>query len=97
APKHQQPVEVALIMRALDPEVKEAVWRAFEPAIPVPVDRHPLGTHRRRKSDRACFEVMLVRLVTGCSWEDAERLCGNVVSDTTVRTRRDEWIAAGIY
>ena len=73
-------------MRALDPEVKEAVWRAIEPVIPVPVDRHPLGTHRRRKSDRACFEVMLVRLVTGCSWEDAERLCGNIVSDTTVRT-----------
>ncbi len=40
---------------------------------------------------------MLVRLVTGCSWEDAERLCGNKVSDTTVRDRRDEWIVAGLY
>jgi len=40
---------------------------------------------------------MLVRLVTGCSWEDAERLCGNKVSDTTVRERRDEWIAAGVF
>jgi transposase len=40
---------------------------------------------------------MLVRLATGCSWEDAERLCGNVVSDTTVRTRRDEWITAGVF
>ena len=67
APNQQQPVEVAPIMRALDPQVKEAVWRAFEPLIPIPIDRHPLGTHRRRKSDRACFEVMLVRLATGCS------------------------------
>ena len=41
-------------MRALDPEVKEAVWQAIEPIIPVPVDHHPLGRHRRRKSDRAC-------------------------------------------
>jgi len=84
-------------MRALDPEVKAAVWQGFEPCIPVPVDHHPLGRHRRRKSNYDCFEVMLVRLVTGCSWEDAERLCGNKVSDTTVRSRRDEWVAAGIY
>ena len=40
---------------------------------------------------------MLVRLATGCSWEDAERLSGNVVSDTTVRSRRDEWITAGVF
>ena len=84
-------------MRALDPEVKAIVWQAFEPLIPAPVDHHPLGRHRRRKSNYDCFEVMLVRLVTGCSFEDAERLCGNKVSDTTVRSRRDEWVAAGIY
>jgi transposase len=47
--------------------------------------------------DRDCFEVMFVRHVTGCSWEDAERLCGNKVSDTTVRARRDEWVAAGVF
>ena len=58
---------------------------------------HPLGRHRQRPSDRACFAVILVRLATGCSWEDAERLCGNEVSDTTVRSRRDEWITAGVF
>ena len=84
-------------MRALDPEVKDVVWKGIEPIIPVPVDNHPLGRHRRRKSDRDCFEVILVRLVTGCSWQDAERLCGNKVSDTTVRSRRDEWIKAGVF
>ena len=84
-------------MRALDPEVKQAVWQAFQALIPAPVDNHPLGTHRRRKSNYDCFEVMLVREVTGCSFEDAERLCSNKVSDTTVRSRRDEWVAAGIY
>ena len=55
------------------------------------------GRHRPRADDRDCFDVMLVRLVTGCSWEDAERLCGNKVSDTTVRERRDEWIDAGVF
>ena len=38
-----------------------------------------------------------MRLSTGCSWEDAERLCGNKASDTTVRGRRDEWLAGGVF
>ena len=85
------------MMRALDPEVGDAVWAGIEPLIPEAVDDHPLGCHRPRADNRDCFEVMLVRLVTGCSWEDAERLCGNKVSDTTVRERRDEWIEAGVF
>jgi transposase len=84
-------------MRALDPEVVEVIWRAVEPLIPVRVVTHPLGCHRKRASDRACLAVMVVRLATGCSWQDAERLCGNAVSDTTVRDRRDEWITAGVF
>ena len=84
-------------MRALDPEVFDSVWAAVEPLIPLVADEHPLGCHRPRSSNRDCFEVMLVRLATGCSWEDAERLCGNKVSDTTVRQRRDDWHAAGVF
>ena len=84
-------------MRALDPEVVDVIWRAVEPLLPVRVDTHPLGCHRPRVSDRACFAVIALRLAVGCSWQDAERLCGNEVSDTTVRSRRDEWIAAGVF
>jgi len=84
-------------LRALDAEVKAVVWQAIEPLVAVPVDHHSLGRHRRRKSDRDCFEVMLVRLAAGWSWEDAERLCGGKVSDTTARERRDEWVAAGVF
>ena len=40
--------------------------------------------------------MIVVRLATGSSWEDAERLCGNKVSDTTARARRAEWIHLGI-
>jgi transposase len=86
------------IMRALDPEVADAVWAAVWPLLPAPApDEHPLGCHRPRASDRACFEAILIRLATGCAWVDAERLAGNRVSDTTVRARRDEWIAAGVF
>jgi transposase len=84
-------------MRAFDPEVVDVIWAAIEPLVPVVVDTHPLGCHRRRVPDRDCFQVILVRLATGCSWEDAERLCANKVSDTTVRARRDAWIEAGVF
>lgn len=84
-------------MRALDPEVVDAVWAAVEPLLPATVDRHPLGCHRPRVPDRVCFEAMLVRLVTGCSWVDVEALTGGRVSDTTLRARRDEWVAAGVF
>jgi transposase len=85
-------------MRALDPEVFDAVWAEVEPLLPAPpADTHPLGCHRPRASDRACLYAMVVRLVTGCSWVDAERLCGGTVSDTTLRARRDEWATAGVF
>jgi transposase len=85
-------------MRGLDPEVADAVWAAVAPLLPpARPDEHPLGCHRPRASDRACFDAILIRLVTGCAWVDAERLTGNQVSDTTIRGRRDEWIAAGVF
>lgn len=85
-------------MRALDRQVLDAVWSAVEPLLPAPPPaEHPLGCHRPRAADRNCVEVMIIRLATGCSWVDAERLAGNVVSDTTVWGRRDEWMAAGVF
>jgi transposase len=85
------------MMRALEPEVLDAVFSAIEPLLPERIDAHPLGCHRPRASDRLCFEGILIRLVTGCSWSDAERLLGGVVSDTTLRTRRDEWNDLGVF
>ncbi|MFH1105457.1 MAG: IS5 family transposase [Actinomycetota bacterium] len=83
-------------MRALDVRVVDAVWQAVEPFIPQrPPTSHPLGCHRRRIPDRTCFEAILFRLVTGCSWDVAGRLGRG--SETTLRNRRDEWIGAGIF
>jgi transposase len=84
-------------MRALEPEVVDAVWRAVEGLIPAPIDGHPLGCHRLRAPDRLCFEGILLRLVTGCAWVDVERMLGGVVSDTTLRARCDEWVDAGVF
>jgi transposase len=89
-------VEDRIIMRVLEAEVSDAVWAAIEPLLPVPVDAHPLGCHRPRVSDRLCFRGILIRLVTGASWVDIEALLDHTVSDTTLRARRDAWIAAGV-
>ena len=75
----------------------DTVWAAIEPLLPIHAETHPLGCHRPRIPDRDCFEVMLIHLVTGASWEDCERLCGHKVSDTTARARRDEWEQAGLF
>lgn len=40
---------------------------------------------------------MLIRLATGCPWEDAECLSGHKESDTTMRLRRGEWIKVGAF
>jgi transposase len=83
-------------MLALQPRVVEAVWQAVEPLLPPrPPDRHPLGCHRRRRPDRDCFEALLFRLVTGCSWAVVAYLGKG--SATTLRSRRDEWLAAGVF
>ena len=44
-----------------------------------------------------CFRGILIRLVTGSSWTDIEAIMDFVVSDTTLRRRRDEWIDAGVF
>ncbi len=84
-------------MRALETEVVDAVWETIKSFIPSPRDNHPLGCHRPRISDRLCFWGILVRLVTGASWVTVEAILERRVSDTTLRARRDEWIAAGVF
>jgi transposase len=83
-------------MLALDPRVANAVWTAVEGHLPPrPPDTHPLGCHRPRIADRDCFDGILIRLVTGCSWDVAARLCK--ASETTLRDRRTTWLAAGVF
>jgi transposase len=85
-------------MRALDPEVVDAVWAAVEPLLSAPGGpEHPLGCQRPRIPDRVCFEGILIRLVTGCAWVDAEQRLGRRVSRTTLRARRDASVATGMF
>jgi transposase len=83
-------------MLACSPRVVDAVWQAVQGHLPDRVSpAHPLGCHRRRIPDRDCFWGILVRLVTGCSWDVAGRLVR--IGETTLRRRRDEWVHAGVF
>jgi transposase len=83
-------------MLALNPVVVDAIWQSFAAYLPKRGHtNHPLGCHRPRISDRDCFEAILFRLVTGCSWDVAGRLGKG--GETTLRRRRDEWVAAGAF
>lgn len=75
----------------------DVMWAAVEPLLVRAPDTHPLGCHRRRVCDRLCLRGIIVRLVTGCSWQSVEYLLDEAVSDTTLRSRRDEWEAAGVF
>ncbi|MXV87338.1 MAG: IS5 family transposase [Acidimicrobiales bacterium] len=84
-------------MRALTKAVVDVIWAAVEPLLPRAPDRHPLGCHRPRACDRLCLQGIVWRLVLGCSWVSVEILLECRVSDTTLRRRRDEWVAAGVF
>ena len=84
------------MMHALDPAVHGPIFETIEDLLPTPKP-HPLGCHRGRVPDQACFAALLFRLVTGASWTTIEALLPWRVSDTTLRARRDEWIEAGVF
>jgi transposase len=79
---------------AVPSSIIEPLWEQFSALIPAVPDEHPLGCHRPRVRDRIVFDKLIQVLVLGCAYEKiADASC----SATTIRRRRDEWIAAGIF
>jgi transposase len=82
---------------ALPSWLTEPLWDQFAallPDRPVYDPSHPLGCHRRRVADRIIFDKLLQVLRFGCSYEG---IADSTCSATTIRSRRDEWINAGIF
>jgi len=84
------------MMHALEPRVHDPIFQLIEHLIPPP-PQHPLGCHRPRTPNRVIFRGLLLRLVTGNSWDTIEFMMDGAVSDTTLRTRRDEWEQSGVF
>jgi transposase len=78
---------------ALEPYIIEPIWQQLVALLPERHTSHPLGCYRPRIPDRVVFEKLVQVLVFGCAYEKiADRSC----SATTLRRRRDEWIASGV-
>ncbi len=80
-------------MPAVPSSVIEPIWVQFSALLPVREATHPLGCHRRRIPDRVVFDKLVQVLVFGCAYA---RIADATCSATTLRRRRDEWIAAGV-
>jgi transposase len=84
------------MMRALEPDIFNTLYRLFADRIPEP-PAHPNGGCRQRVPDSICFEGIFWRFVTGAAWETIEAQLHYRVSDTTLRSRRTEWVQAGVF
>lgn len=84
------------MMRALKPQIYALLFRLVSDRIPEPAP-HPIGGGRKRISDELCFKGLFWRFVTGAAWETIEAFLDYQVSDTTLRSRRDEWVNAGVF
>jgi transposase len=71
----------------------DPVWDQFAALLPPHEDTHPLGCHRPRVPDRVVFDKLVQVLVFGCAYT---RIADDTCSATTLRRRRDKWIAAGV-
>ena len=80
-------------MPAIQSCFMEPIWDESSAFLPSREDDHRLGCHRLRVADRLIFDKLLQVAVFGCAyWRIADRTC----SATTLRRRRDEWIALGL-
>lgn len=83
-------------MPAVPSCIIEPIWdqfRALLPERPSVAPSHPLGCHRPRVPDRVVFDKLVQVLVFGCAYA---RIADATCSATTLRRRRDEWIALGV-
>jgi transposase len=80
-------------MPAISPYIIDPIWEQFEALLPEHNVDHPLGCHNPRIPDKVVFEKLVQVLVFGCAYE---RIADQRCSATTLRRRRDEWIASGV-
>jgi transposase len=78
---------------AVPSSIIEPLWDQCSALLPPHEAHHPLGCHRPRIPDRVVFDKLVQVLVFGCAYQ---RIADASVSATTLRRRRDEWIAAGV-
>ena len=80
-------------MPAIPSCIIDPIWDQFSELLPEKKVEHPLGCHNPRIPDRVVFDKLVQVLVFGCAYE---RIADESCSATTLRRRRDKWIASGV-
>ncbi|AWK76274.1 hypothetical protein CBI38_32950 (plasmid) [Rhodococcus oxybenzonivorans] len=81
-------------MPSLPSSVIEPLWDQFA-ALPERNVIHPLGCHRPRLiPDRVVFAKFHQMIVLGAAYE---RIADSTCSASAIRSRRNEWIDAGVF
>ncbi len=80
-------------MPAISPYIIDPIWEQFAALLPDREETHPLGCHNPRIPEKVVFDKLVQVLVFGCAYN---RIADDSCSATTLRRRRDEWIAAGV-
>jgi transposase len=88
-----RPVTIGGLVPALPSSILEPLWVQVAALLPTRQVQHPLGCHRPRVPDRVVFDKLIQVLVFGCGYR---RIADASCSATTLRRRRDEWIALGL-
>jgi transposase len=81
------------LVPAVPSSILEPLWVQVAALLPTRQVHHPLGCHRPRIPDRVVFDKLIQILVFGCGYR---RIADYTCSATTLRRRRDEWIALGV-
>ncbi len=81
-------------MPAVPSCILDPLREQFLALLPPHVDDHPLGCHRPRIEDHIVFDKIVEALVYGAGYE---RIADATCSATTLRRRRDEWTALGLF
>jgi transposase len=77
----------------LPSSILEPLREEFVALLPEHYDDHPWGCHNPRIPDEVVFDKLMLVLVSGMGYE---RVADKTCSATTLRRRRDEWIAQGV-
>ena len=80
----------------MDPRVAEAVWKAIQGHLPPrPPDLTRWAATGCASRTGTAWTPSWPGSPAGCCWDVAARLCK--ASETTLRARRTEWLAAGVF
>ena len=75
--------------------ISDKMWSEIEPLIPKVKDKHPLGCHRPRVTDRSAMNAIFFVLKTGSQWNSLNET--KICSSSSAQRRFQEWVESRLF